>query len=65
MKTTLNLFLSGMMFVFLSGSSEAQEKSITKKEVQPDFKGKIAKTYEESEEWWPIITQHSQKRSPC
>lgn len=53
MKTTLNLFLIGMMLVFLNGCKEFQEKPETNKEAQPEFKGKIAKTYEESEEWWP------------
>ena len=53
MKTTLNLILVGVMFVILSGCNESQEKSIAKKKVQSEFKGKIAKTYEESEEWWP------------
>ncbi len=50
MKTTLNLFLIGMMFVFLNGCKESK---VENKKVQPEFKGKIAKTYEESEEWWP------------
>ena len=53
MKTTLNLFLIGMMLVFINGCKESQEKLETKKEAQSEFKGKIAKTYEESEEWWP------------
>ena len=48
MKTTLNLILIGMMFVFLNGCQESQEKSETKKEVKSVFKGKIAKIYEES-----------------
>lgn len=53
MKTTLNLFLIGMMLVFINGCKESQKKPETKKEFQAEFKGKIAKTYEESEEWWP------------
>jgi len=51
MKTTLNLFLIGMLFVFLNGCNEYKPE--TKNESKPEFKGKIAKTYEESEEWWP------------
>jgi len=46
MKTTLNLTLIGMMFVFLSGCNQSPEKSAINKEVQLEFKGKIAKTYE-------------------
>ena len=38
-----------MMFVFLNGFEESQAKS----ETENEFKGKIAKTYEESKEWWP------------
>ncbi len=53
MKTPLNLFLIVMIFVFLNGCKESQEKSENQKDSQPEFKGKIAKTYEESEEWWP------------
>ena len=48
MKTTLNLLLTGMMFVFLNGCKESKVDT----KVQPEFKGKVAKTYEESEEWW-------------
>ena len=44
MKTTLNLLLIGMMFVFLNGFKES---TVENKKVQPEFKGKIAKTYEE------------------
>ena len=50
MKTTLNLLLLGMVIVFIQGCKESQVKN---EKVQPEFKGKIAKTYEESEEWWP------------
>ena len=53
MKTTLNLFLIVIMLVFFNGCKESQEKLETKKEAQSEFKGKIAKTYEESKEWWP------------
>ncbi len=53
MKTTLNLFLILMMLVFINGCIGSQEKLETKKEAQSEFKGKIAKTYEESKEWWP------------
>ena len=53
MKTALYLFLIGIMLVFFNGCKESQEKPGTKKEFQAEFKGKIAKTYEESEEWWP------------
>ena len=53
MKTILKLFLIGMMFVFLNGFEEARAKSETKNKFNAEFKGKIAKTYEESEEWWP------------
>lgn len=50
MKTTLSLLLLGMFIVFIQGCKESQVKN---EKVQPEFKGKIAKTYEESEEWWP------------
>ena len=43
MKTTLNLLIIGLMLVFFNGC----------KESQPEFKGKIAKLYEESVESWP------------
>ena len=50
MKTTLNLLLLGMFIVIIQGCKEAKLKD---ENVQPEFKGKIAKTYEESEESWP------------
>ncbi|MBW1694928.1 MAG: hypothetical protein JRJ41_12445, partial [Deltaproteobacteria bacterium] len=53
MKTKLNLFLIVMMLVFINGCIKSQEKLETKIEAQSEFKGKIAKTYEESKEWWP------------
>ncbi len=49
MRTILKLLVIVMMFVFLNGLEESQAKS----KVKDEFKGKIAKTYEESEEWWP------------
>ena len=53
MKTKLTLVLFVSFLFSLIGCNEEQQKSETKKEFQVEFKGKIAKTYEESEEWWP------------
>ena len=53
MKTKLNLILFVSFFFLLIGCNESQKKSAVKKESQVEFKGKIAKTYEESVEAWP------------
>ncbi len=53
MKTKLNLILIGIVVVFLSGCTESQNKSSSKDDSISEFKGKIAKSYEESEESWP------------
>ena len=53
MKTTLNLFVIGIMLVILNGCNGFRESSSPNKNESPEFKGKIAKTYEKSEEWWP------------
>ena len=53
MKTTLNLFVIGIMLVILNGCNGFQGNSSPNKSENPEFKGKIAKTYEESKEWWP------------
>jgi len=42
-----------MIFTFLLGCKESAERSDAKNDALTEFKGKIAKTYEESEEWWP------------
>jgi arylsulfatase A-like enzyme len=60
MKKTLNLFVIAMMLVFVNGCKVAQEEPENKKESLTEFKGKISKTYEESEEWWP-----KKKRPPA
>ncbi len=43
-------FVAGLFIAhgMLAPGAVASEKS-----AKPEFKGKIAKTYEESEEWWP------------
>ena len=53
MKTKLNLILFVSFLFFFIGCKESQQKSETKIESQLEFKGKIAKTYEESVEAWP------------
>ena len=50
MKSTLNLLLLGIFIVIIHGCKQVKLKD---ENVQPEFKGKIAKTYEESEESWP------------
>jgi len=53
MRTMLNVILFATILVFLNGCTETLEKSQTENDTLQEFKGKIAKTYEESEEWWP------------
>jgi len=53
MRTMLNVILIGVILIFLNGCNESLEKSQTKNDASQEFKGKIAKSYEESEEWWP------------
>ena len=53
MKTNLNLIFFASFLFLLIGCNESQKKSAVKKESQVEFKGKIAKTYEESVEAWP------------
>jgi len=51
MKTTLSLFVIGVLLLLFFGCKESQDES--KNEFQTEFKGKIAKSYADSEEWWP------------
>ncbi|MEJ2163479.1 MAG: arylsulfatase [Robiginitalea sp.] len=41
------------LIIFVIGCNESGETAKTSGDTLPEFKGKIAKTYEESEEWWP------------
>lgn len=50
---TLNLITLISLVLFLLGCKESKQNSQTNKESQTEFKGKIAKTYEESVEDWP------------
>ena len=53
MRESLNLLLIGLIFILFNGCNLSQDKSGPEKEGQTEFKGIIAKTYEESEESWP------------
>ena len=53
MKKNLSLILFASIFVFFTGCDKSQKESETEKGAQVEFKGKIAKTYEESVEAWP------------
>ena len=53
MKRKLNIFLFVSILFLYNGCNNSQEKSGTEEETQVEFKGKIAKTYEESVEDWP------------
>jgi hypothetical protein len=53
MKIKLNLILFVSFLFFLAGCNNSEQKPETKKDSQVEFKGKIAKTYEESVEAWP------------
>ena len=48
MKTTINAWLILGILIFLFSCKESFEKSEIKDNTLPDFKGKIAKTYEGS-----------------
>ncbi len=53
MKKNQILFLLSMLFVFVYGCNETQKDSKKDPTFKTEFKGKIAKTYDESEEAWP------------
>lgn len=53
MKTKQHLTLLVSSLFLLLGCNNSQQTSETKKETLVEFKGKIAKTYEESVEAWP------------
>ena len=53
MKTKPHLTLLVSFLFLLSGCNDSQQTSESKKEPQVEFKGKIAKKYEESVEAWP------------
>ena len=53
MKTKQHLTLLVSFLFLLSGCNDSQQTSESKKEPQVEFKGKIAKKYEESVEAWP------------
>ncbi|MBD45599.1 MAG: arylsulfatase [Flavobacteriaceae bacterium] len=53
MKIIKNLFALCILFLFMSGCNETQKQSDKKSNFKTEFKGKIAKTYEESVEAWP------------
>ena len=53
MKKALNLLQFGMIAMLLYGCNIPQEDQKTSKKDPYEFKGKIAKTYEESIEAWP------------
>ena len=50
MNTNLNLILAVLI---LFGCNTPQDNSGNNQDHVNEFKGKVAKTYEESEEWWP------------
>jgi len=53
MKKNQNLLLLSMLFVFVYGCNETQKDPEKETKFKTEFKGKIAKTYEESVEAWP------------
>lgn len=50
MKTILSLLIIGILFMFVQGCDQSKTDH---GKTLPEFKGKIAKSYEESEESWP------------
>ena len=52
--------IAGVFAIFLFGCQESPDRAGSGNDGQPEFKGKIAKSYEESEEWWP-----KKKRPPA
>ena len=53
MKNNLKLFTLSMFLVFLFGCKETQNETAKESKFVTEFKGKIGKTYQESEESWP------------
>jgi len=53
MKKIQNLFVFSILFVFVYGCKEAQNETAKESKFTTEFKGKIGKTYQESEESWP------------
>jgi len=45
--------IAGVFAIFLFGCQESLDRAGSGNDGQPEFKGKIAKAYEDSEEWWP------------
>lgn len=52
MKTIFYVFLFSLTIFILNGCESSGEKTDTD-DFSQEFKGKIAKSYEDSEEWWP------------
>jgi hypothetical protein len=53
MKTALNLILAAFLLGIAIGCQETSKEAGNKNDAAPEFKGEVAKTYEESKEWWP------------
>ncbi len=59
MKKLINLFfiLFSAAFLFSGCQQGGEEESESFKKYGQEFEGKIAKSYEDSEEWWPTPTK--------
>ena len=53
MKCKQNFVLISLIAMILAGCNISKEQQESNENYSSVFKGKIAKTYEESEEWWP------------
>lgn len=53
MKTLINALAISLVTVLFVGCNEGNGTEQAKDSVLPEFKGKNAKSYEESVEWWP------------